>query len=286
MQRLQFFARFKADSFTGWNGDFGAGARIASDSGFPGFHVEHAKATKFDAVALLQRALHAFEHRLYSHFSFRLSNAGLVDYFVNDIQLDQRVPPSAAAARKGDSKIQTHDKIRVKPLSSETTRQSRNDESVNPQEFRKLCSKFATGITVLTVHDRSGTRHGMTANSFTSVSLEPPLVLICVDLRTRILDYLTEGAGCAINILLETQQDVSARFASAVDDRFEGVCCGLAANGAPVIDGSLAVLECTVERLLEAGDHVIVLGRVTGGTVAEGEPLVYFGSAYRRLQSS
>lgn len=124
----------------------------------------------------------------------------------------------------------------------------------------------------------------MTANSFTSVSLEPPLVLICIDLKTRILDYLTEGAPCAINILTEDQQDISARFASPIDDRFEGVCCREGAAGrAPVIDGALAVLECIVERLLEAGDHVIVLGRVTYGTLGEGRPLLYFGSAYRKL---
>jgi flavin reductase (DIM6/NTAB) family NADH-FMN oxidoreductase RutF len=283
VERLQFFARLEANRFARGNGDFRARARVPADSRLPRFHVEYAESTKFDAITLLKSALHTFEHRFHGHFGLRLGNSGFVHNFVYDIQLDQRVPPSAAAVRKGDLKIQTHDKIRVKALSSETQTTQSQTPSVDASTFRRLCSRFATGITVLTVCDRDGSRHGMTANSFTSVSLDPPLVLVCIDLKTRILDYLTEGTACAINILTENQQDVSARFASPIDDRFEGVCCRPGAMQAPVLDDSLAVLECVVERLLEAGDHVIVLGRVIGGTVGEGHPLLYFGSAYRKL---
>jgi flavin reductase (DIM6/NTAB) family NADH-FMN oxidoreductase RutF len=155
---------------------------------------------------------------------------------------------------------------------------------IAPSEFRQVCGKFATGITVLTARDAAGTPHGMTANAFTSVSLEPPLVLVCVDLRAHILRHLRVGGAFAVNVLREHQVSLSVRFAQSVEDRFETVEWKPGERtGAPILAAALASIECVGVRLVEAGDHSIVIGEVLSGWCEEGKPLVYFSSRYRRL---
>jgi flavin reductase (DIM6/NTAB) family NADH-FMN oxidoreductase RutF len=173
--------------------------------------------------------------------------------------------------------LKVYDKIRFSSVSSNPA------SSPSPEAFRRACGRFATGVTVVTVMDRQGRPQGFTANSFTSVSLNPPLILVCVDLRARILDFLHEGSVFNINVLRATQRELSVRFATPAEDRFAGVAWSPSAAGAPRLEGALSLLECCVERVLTEGDHVIVVGRVLDVEADEGEPLVYFGGAYRAL---
>ncbi len=157
---------------------------------------------------------------------------------------------------------------------------------IDPADFRRACGKFATGIAVLTARDRQGAPYGMTANSFTSVSLDPPLVLVCVDFRSRILEHLREGAAFAVNVLREDQEEISVRFAQSVDDRFDGVEWREGEkSAAPLLAAVLATIECVASRLVEAGDHAIVIGEVQRAAWGEGRPLLYFSSAYRKLDT-
>jgi flavin reductase (DIM6/NTAB) family NADH-FMN oxidoreductase RutF len=156
---------------------------------------------------------------------------------------------------------------------------------IEQQLFRRVCGKYATGITVVTILDANQTPHGMTANSFTSVSLDPPLVLFCIDRKTAFLSHFLSGARYAINVLHEEQQEVSTCFARTGRDRFQGVAWTPGANGAPILAGVLASLECSVTQMVEAGDHVVVIGKVLHATWREGQPLVYFNSSYQSLRT-
>ncbi len=150
------------------------------------------------------------------------------------------------------------------------------------QAFREACARYATGITVATVTGRDGRPHGLTANSFSSVSWNPPLVLVCVDHRATVHDQFYAAESFAINILAETQKDVSIRFATA-EDRFEGIAWTPGETGAPLLDEALACLECRTTHRLAAGDHTIFIGEVIRAASHEGRPLVYYLRHYRKL---
>ncbi len=155
--------------------------------------------------------------------------------------------------------------------------------ALDKQNFCQVCSKFATGITVVTVLAADGTPHGMTANSFTSVSLVPPLILVCVDHQSRVLDYLRTGRFFGINVLNENQQAISAHFARSGHDRFFGIEWTAGQTGVPLLPDCLAYFECSPSQVVEAGDHAILIGEVLTAECHEGRPLLYFGSAYRSL---
>lgn len=157
--------------------------------------------------------------------------------------------------------------------------------SIEQQLFRRVCGKFATGITVLTVIDASTGPQGMTANSFTSVSLDPPMILVCIDRKARILSYFSAGARFAINVLHEEQKELSACFARSGLERFQGVEWAPGQNGSPILPEVLATLECSVAQMVDAGDHVVVIGEVFHATWREGQPLIYFNSSYQTLRS-
>jgi flavin reductase (DIM6/NTAB) family NADH-FMN oxidoreductase RutF len=152
------------------------------------------------------------------------------------------------------------------------------------REFRKACGAYATGVTVATVIGRDGKPHGMTVNSFTSVSLDPPLVLVCIGHKAASHGPFSTAATFAVNVLGEAQQDLSTRFASSHPNRFEGVEWYEGELGAPVLAGALAVLECETQERVEAGDHTIFIGLVRRANVHEGAPLVYFSGKYRELK--
>ncbi|HWB99398.1 MAG TPA: flavin reductase family protein [Bryobacteraceae bacterium] len=154
---------------------------------------------------------------------------------------------------------------------------------VEKQLFRQVCGRFACGITVITVKDEAGAVHGMTANSFTSVSLNPPLVLVCIDHRAKVLQHFRHSTHFGINVLSEHQRALSERFAGTGYDRFAGVDWHPGQTGVPLITGVLGALECTRVKLVAAGDHDILIGRVVHAQCHEGEPLIYFASQYRRL---
>lgn len=156
---------------------------------------------------------------------------------------------------------------------------------VDPREFRRTMGLFATGVTVITARaDNAGdVVHGMTANSVTSVSLDPLLVLVCIDNRARMRELIAAAGRFAINILSDGQQGLSRHFAGRKLPDTDVAFVDL--EGVPTLPGSLAALVCTVDRLIEAGDHVVVFGRVdalsdhTGGE----RPLIYFAGAYREI---
>ncbi|MEP6717084.1 MAG: flavin reductase family protein [Terriglobia bacterium] len=154
---------------------------------------------------------------------------------------------------------------------------------VDPSLYRRTCARFATGITVVTVVDESGHPHGITVNSFSSVSLDPPLVLVSIDLRNAILGHFLSSSYFAINILAEHQENLSRRFSSVSENRFHGIDWHPGEFGVPLLPGVLAQLECSVANTLEAGDHTVLIGEVRTASYTEGKPLVYFNSAYGNL---
>jgi flavin reductase (DIM6/NTAB) family NADH-FMN oxidoreductase RutF len=157
---------------------------------------------------------------------------------------------------------------------------------VDKAEFCRTCAKFPTGVTIVTLLDRCGVPHGMTASSFTSVSLDPPLVLVCVDHKAAVMEHLRRCERLGINILSEGQRELSAHFARRGRDRFDGVDWHNGHHGVPLIAGVLATFECGVHRLVDAGDHAIVIAEVLRTDHHDGRPLVYFGSTYHKLNGA
>ena len=156
--------------------------------------------------------------------------------------------------------------------------------TIDSAAFRAVLGRFASGVTVVTGRDGAGQDHGMTVSAFCSVSLEPPLVLVCLDRSAELQPALVPGSAYAVNVLAEHQEALSRRFASEVDDRFEGVGYTRGGTGLPLLDDALAHLECRVEARVDAGDHVVVIGRVEFAQVNEGAgPLLYYRSGYGRL---
>jgi flavin reductase (DIM6/NTAB) family NADH-FMN oxidoreductase RutF len=168
-------------------------------------------------------------------------------------------------------------------MSSQPVQGAGDATPVDSDRFRRACARFATGITVVTTLDPDGNPHGMTANSFTSVSLDPPLVLVCVDFRAKILHTLRNAERLGINVLSEHQQDLSSTFARSGADRFSGVQWHAGASGVPLLPGALAWLECVLVNNVEAGDHAILIARVNHAECHDGRPLLYFSSGYHHL---
>lgn len=150
-------------------------------------------------------------------------------------------------------------------------------------QFRRACGRFATGVAIATLRAADGSPHGITINSFTSVSLRPPLVLICIDRQAASREHFQTQELFAINILQATQQELSVRFAEWPEGRFEGIAWREGTGGVPVLEGSLAVFECRKQMVVPAGDHDVVFGEVLSATTADGSPLLYFGGQYREL---
>ena len=149
------------------------------------------------------------------------------------------------------------------------------------QEFRAALGMFATGVTIVTARDASGAPVGLTANSFNSVSLAPPLVLWSLSRRAGSMPAFTRGSHYAINILAAEQHALAERFASKSRDRFAGVVFREGAGGAPILDGAAAVFECFNRSRYEEGDHVIFVGEVERCTRREGvTPLIFHGGRY------
>jgi len=158
--------------------------------------------------------------------------------------------------------------------------------SVTPSEFRQAMGRFATGVTVITV-DQDGEVHGMTANAFTSVSLDPMLVLVCVDHRARTHAHLHARKRFGVNVLARDQQAISEYYARLTETHQHAEEAGArfdrTEHGTPVLQGALAYLECRLHSAQKAGDHTIFIAEVEEVLVREGEPLLYFRSQYGRL---
>jgi len=151
---------------------------------------------------------------------------------------------------------------------------------VHAASFRTLLGRFASGVTVLTTRDPSGEPRGMTATAVTSASLDPPLVLVCVDHRAELHEFLDEGVPFVLNVLADDQEDVSRRFAADERDRFHGLEVHESAAGLPVLDGVAAHVECEWHGKFPTGDHTAFLGLVTGGAVNDRSPLLHYRGGY------
>ena len=151
--------------------------------------------------------------------------------------------------------------------------------TVDPRALRDAFGCFMTGVTVVTTV-QDGKPLGFTANSFSSVSLDPPLLLVSIANRSANLSAFTTGAGFAINILSEGQKDLSARFARPVDDRFADLHWRQGPAGNPVLAGVSAWFDCRLDQAVPAGDHTILIGRITGFEAGNAPGLGYYRGAY------
>jgi flavin reductase (DIM6/NTAB) family NADH-FMN oxidoreductase RutF len=154
---------------------------------------------------------------------------------------------------------------------------------ISPDDFRQVLAHFASGVTIVTTCDNEQRPTGLTASAFCSVSLDPPLILICVDHKSQSYPHLRECGRFAINILHQGHEPLSRRFASSRLDKFDGVAFRLGVLGVPLIDAALGHLECRTVNAHVEGDHTIFVGRVESVGVGEGEPLLYYRGRYHKL---
>ncbi len=153
-------------------------------------------------------------------------------------------------------------------------------EQVTSEGFKQTLRRFASGVTIVTVRSGSDS-HGMTASSFASASLEPPLIVVCLDKSSRTLQLLRDTEAFAVNMLSEGQEVLAGAFSSRGPKPLAEFSSVDAPSGAPLLDGALAWLDCTTHAIVEAGDHDIVLGRVRSTLLGTGRPLLYYEGAYR-----
>lgn len=157
--------------------------------------------------------------------------------------------------------------------------------TVNADGFRSALGRFASGVTVVTACDANGGDHGMTASAFCSVSLEPPLILVCVEKIATMHDAIVSCAHFAVNVLTHRQEQVARRFAEVEGDRFDGVGFTRGAHSVPLIDDALAVLECRRTTMYEGGDHTIIVGEVEAAAWRDEEkPLLYYRGGYAGIE--
>lgn len=154
---------------------------------------------------------------------------------------------------------------------------------IDPSTFRATLGRFASGITVITARDTDGRDVGMTVSAFSSVSLDPPLVLICIDNGASVAPVLEHCDRFAVNVLSDEQEPLSRRFSEKEIDRFEGVAYHRGQLDLALLDGVLAHLECRVHARYPAGDHTMLVGAVEATAVREGHPLLYYRGGYARL---
>jgi 3-hydroxy-9,10-secoandrosta-1,3,5(10)-triene-9,17-dione monooxygenase reductase component len=155
---------------------------------------------------------------------------------------------------------------------------------IEDSDFRRALAQFATGVTVVTTRDAMQRPLGLTVNAFCSVSLSPPLVLICIDRRSEAHAGLRETGLFNVSVLADDQREISQRFAARGTDKFEGLTLPDGTNGVPLIPGAVAWLECRLHAAHEAGDHVVYVGEVVQLSCDPRPPLVYHSSAYGRIE--
>ncbi|MGD9719964.1 MAG: flavin reductase family protein [Pirellulales bacterium] len=154
--------------------------------------------------------------------------------------------------------------------------------AVDQADFRRALGHFAAGVTVVTTKF-DGKNSGITVTAFSSLSLEPPLVLICIDQRARMHERLPVGGAFAVNMLRDDQELVSREFATSKGDPFAVVGHREGATGVPILEGTLCAIECKIVERLPGGDHTIIIGEVETTHLREGKPLLYFRGGYSQL---
>lgn len=156
---------------------------------------------------------------------------------------------------------------------------------IDADTFRSVLGRFASGITILTARDDDGDDHGMTVSAFCSLSLNPPLVLFCVDHEASMHDLLLEHPTIGISVLSSEQEPHSRRFAAEDDDRFDGIAFTRGENGVVLLDAALAHMECRIAGHHEGGDHTIFIAEIERATprATDGRPLLYYRGGYAQL---
>ena len=158
--------------------------------------------------------------------------------------------------------------------------------AIDRTELRRVMSHFATGVAIITTRDVDGKPFGLTANALCSVSLDPPLLLVCVDKKAESHSAFARSGVFAVNILGHGHEDLSRRFAVSGGDKFVDVAHRAGTTGVPVLEGVLGAVECRVIAEHDAGDHTIYIGEVEQLDAFEGEPLLFFRGKYRRLNEA
>jgi flavin reductase (DIM6/NTAB) family NADH-FMN oxidoreductase RutF len=155
--------------------------------------------------------------------------------------------------------------------------------SLDQDAFRAVLGRFASGVTIVTVRAANGRDYGMTVSAFSSVSLEPPLVMVCIGEDSSLKPMIAEATHYGVSILASAQEPLSRRFA-AHGERFDGVGFGRGESGVALIDGALAYMECRIIARHRAGDHTVVIGEVEGASVGDDRPLLYYRGGYAQLE--
>lgn len=145
---------------------------------------------------------------------------------------------------------------------------------------------FATGVTVITTKDKEGTPFGLTANAFTSLSLNPPLVLVCIDKAVQCYSCFEESRVFAVNVLSEEQEELARRFATKGIEKFSGIKWRMSGNGVALLDGAIGYIECKVVNSYDGGDHTIYVGEIVYASASGDRPLIFFKGQYQRLPQS
>lgn len=151
---------------------------------------------------------------------------------------------------------------------------------IDSATFRSVLGRFVSGVTIVTARDANEVDHGMTASAFSSVSLDPPLVLACIAHDATLHPVILGQDEIAFSILTATQEAIARRFAEKLDNRFDGIGFTRGITGAPMIDGALATIEARIVSRYPGGDHTIFVAEVIAATADAGDPLVYYRGGY------
>ena len=155
---------------------------------------------------------------------------------------------------------------------------------IDPSEFRRVLGHFPTGVTIVTSLHEDGSPCGLTVNAFCSLSLEPPLVLVCVENEADSFACIGRAGVFAVNILQEEGEALSRRFSTwGVGDKFRGIAYRSQTTGSPILESALAWADCRVTDRVAGGDHTIFIGEVLEADAHEGSPLVYYRGGYGRF---
>ena len=155
---------------------------------------------------------------------------------------------------------------------------------IDPKQFRDVLGSYPTGVCVITAQAESGERYGLAVGSFSSISLDPPLVGFMPDKRSRSWEQMAPTGRFCVNVLGSEQLDDCRRFASRQDDKFAGIAHSSSPSGLPVLDDAIAWIECDIERIVDIGDHLLVVGAVLAmERKAEGSPLIFHRGGYHTL---
>jgi len=155
---------------------------------------------------------------------------------------------------------------------------------IDSDTFRAALGRFSSGITILTARDQKKRDHGMTVSAFCSVSLVPPLVLVCIGHDASMHELMMHAENVGLNVLSSAQEALSRRFADPESDRFDGIGYSRGENGVALLDEALVHLECDVVTRHEAGDHTIVVCAVQRAEAFDGRPLLYYRGGYAQLE--